>query len=62
MPIIEIERLDKTSSDAQAKAAVSACIAQEIRNGREPDQASAICFSMVRKKTGKALAPQEGAE
>ena len=62
MPIIEIERLDKTSSDAQAKAAVSACIAQEIRNGREPDQASAICFSMVRKKTGKVLAPQEGAE
>ena len=60
MPIIEIERLDKTSSDAQAKAAISSCIAQEIRNGREPDQASAICFSMVRKKTGKELTPQGG--
>ena len=58
MPIIEIERLDKTSSDAQAKAAISSCIAQEIRNGREPDQASAICFSMVRKKTGKELTPK----
>ena len=62
MPIIEIERLDKTSSDAQAKAAVSACIAQEIRNGREPDQAKAMCYNMVRDKTGKALAPQGGAE
>ena len=62
MPFIEIERLDKTSSDAQAKAAVSACIAQEIRNGREPDQAKAMCYNMVMDKTGKALAPQEGAE
>jgi len=62
MPIIEIERLDKTSSDAQVKSAISSCIAQEIRNGREPNQASAICFSMVREKMGKALAPQGGAE
>jgi len=60
MPIIEIERLDKASSDEQVKAAISSCIAQEIRNGREPDQASAICFSMVRKKTGKELTPQGG--
>ena len=62
MPIIEIERLDKASSDEQVKAAISSCIAQEIRNGREPDQAKAMCYSMVRDKTGKTLAPQEGAE
>ena len=62
MPIVEIERLEKTSSDAQVKAAISACIAQEIRNGREPDQAAAMCYSMVREKTGKGLAPEESAK
>ena len=60
MPIIEIEKLDRNSSLEQAKAAVSSCIATEIRNGREPDQASAMCHQMVRDKTGKELAPKQG--
>ena len=58
MPVPEVEALDKTSGDAQTKAAISACIATEIRAGRDPDQAKAMCYSMVREKTGKALEPQ----
>lgn len=60
MPVPEVEALDKTSGDTQRKAAISACIATEIRNGREPDQAKAMCFEMVRKKTGGEPAAPEG--
>jgi len=52
MPIQEIERLDKTSEEAQVKAAISACIAQEINAGRTPEQAKAMCHEMVRERTG----------
>ena len=52
MPIAEIERLDKTSGKAQIDAAISACIAQEVRNGREQEQAVAMCHQMARDKTG----------
>ena len=52
MPQPEIEKLDKTSSDAQRKAAISACIAREVRAGREQEQAVAMCHQMVRDKTG----------
>jgi hypothetical protein len=64
MPVPEVEALDKNSSDAQIKAARSACIATEIRSGRDPKQAEAMCYSMVDKKTGKNEAqpnPQGGA-
>lgn len=57
-PIIEVERLDKSSSDEQARAALSSCIATEIGNGRDPDQAKGMCYDMVREKTGKELAPK----
>ena len=60
MPIVEIERLDKASSDEQVKAAISSCIAQEVRAGREQSQAIAMCYSQAREKTGKELAPAEG--
>jgi len=56
MPVTEIDKLDKDSSDAQIKAAISACIAQEVRAGREQDQAVAMCHQMARDKTGKELA------
>lgn len=58
MPVPEIEALSKASADAQVSAAISACIAAEIRAGREPDQAKAMCYSMARDKTGKELAPK----
>ena len=58
MPIPEITRLTKDSGKAQIDAAISSCIATEVRAGREQDQAAAMCHSMVREKTGKALAPK----
>jgi len=60
MPVPEITRLSKDSSDAQVKAAISSCIATEVRSGREQDQAVAICHEMVRKQTGGRPAPPEG--
>ena len=50
-----VDRLTKKSSDAQIKAAISDCIATEIKSGREKDQAVAMCYEMSRKKTGKSL-------
>jgi len=50
MPIPEIERLERESTPEATSAAISACIATEIRNGRDPDQAKAMCHSMAREK------------
>ena len=60
MPVIEIQRLDRASSDEQVKAAISSCIANEVNAGRPQDQAIAMCHQMARDKTGKTLAPAEG--
>ena len=60
MPHPEIEALSKASGDAQAKAAVSACIAAEIRAGKTPEEAQGMCYGMVRDKTGKELPPKGG--
>ena len=59
MPIIEIERLSKDSDDTQAKAAISSCIKTEMDNGREQQQAIAMCYSMVEGKIERKL-PQGG--
>ena len=60
MPVIEIQRLDRASSDEQVKAAISSCIATEVNAGRPQDQAIAMCHQMARDKTDKTLAPAEG--
>jgi hypothetical protein len=52
MPVPEIEALSSNSGDAQVKAAISACIAQEVRAGREQQQAIAMCYSMAKERTG----------
>ena len=59
MPILEIERLDSTSSDAQKSAALSSCVAAEMQAGREQDQAVAMCHQMIADKTGGAKTPEE---
>ncbi len=59
MPIQEIEVLTKDSSDAQTKAAVSSCIATEVRAGMAQDQAIAACHGMARDK-GAPVAPEGG--
>ena len=61
MPQVEIERLEKGSSKAQISAAVSACIASEVRSGTDQQQAIAMCHSMAREKTGGKPPEKEGA-
>lgn len=60
MPIPAIDKLSKDSSDAQVKAAISDCIATEVRGGTEQEQAVAMCHQMARDKTGKELKPKGG--
>ena len=62
MPIPEIESLTKDSGQSQVQAAISSCIATEIRNGRDPEQAKAMCHEMARKKSGGEPASSEGSE
>lgn len=47
--------IDKQSSDEQIRKAIGACIRKMRREGRDPKQAVAICYSEARKKTGKQL-------
>lgn len=56
MPVPEIQRLSKGSSESQVKAAISACIQMMMNEGRPQDQAVAMCYSMISKKTGKEMA------
>jgi len=55
MPVQEIKRLSAASEKAQVDAAISACIAEEIRNGRDQEQASAMCYQMASDQTGQDL-------
>ena len=52
-----VDKLTKTSSGEQVKAAISDCIATEVKGGREQDQAVAMCHDMAREKTGKEPKP-----
>ena len=49
------EKLTKDSSPDAIKSAISSCISQMVDEGRKQEQAVAICHSMARKATGKAL-------
>ncbi len=58
MPQPEIEALQKDSGDGQISAAISTCIANEVRNGVPQNQAVAMCSSMARDRTGGRPAPK----
>lgn len=60
MPHPEIEKLTKASSSSQTKAAISACIATEVRGGRDQEQAIAMCMGMARDKGAPVAAPKGG--
>ena len=55
-----VDRLEKDSSGAATKAAISDCIAMEMRNGKEQQQAIAMCHSMARKKGAPVSQPKGG--
>jgi len=60
MPQPEIERLEKDSSPAATQAAISACIANEVRGGMDQQQAIAACHEMARKKGAPVPQPKGG--
>ncbi len=55
-----VDRLSSASEDQQVKAAISDCIATEVKAGTPQEQAIAMCNQMARGKTGKELAPKGG--
>lgn len=48
------ESLTPDSDDAAVKAAISASIAQCVREGGKQDQCVAMAYSMVAKSTGRS--------
>ena len=60
MPHPEIEALGKASKKGQTSAAISACIASEVRAGRDQQQAIAMCMGMAREKGASVPAPKGG--
>ena len=60
MPVVSIKKLSKDSGDEQVSAAISDCIATEVRGGMPQEQAVAACHQMARDKTGKELKPKGG--
>lgn len=57
----EVDKLTGNSSDAQARAAVSDCIAYHIRTeGLSQEEAAGKCYGMANEKLGREL-PQGGA-
>lgn len=68
MPVPAIEKLTPGSSKAQINAAISECIAAEVRAGRPQEQAVAMCRAMAQEKTSSKSnspapsAPPEGLE
>ena len=55
-----VDKLDKSSSEAQIKATISDCIATEVHAGKDQAQAVAMCHQMARDKTGKELGKKGG--
>lgn len=60
MPVPEIEKLDKSSSSSQSKAAMSACVQMMMNEGKPQDQAVAMCIEMVKSKMGGGQPPEGG--
>ncbi len=55
-----VDRLTKTSSDAQTKAAISDCIATKVNEGIPQDQAVASCHEQARGRGAPVAAPKGG--
>ncbi len=49
-----VDKLHSGSDEAQVKAAISDCIATEVRRGTPQDQAVAMCSQMAEAKLGRA--------
>ena len=60
MPVPEIKALNKASSAEQTRAAISSCIATEVKAGTPRDQAIAMCHKMARERGAPVAEPEGG--
>jgi len=49
----EPEKEIKSTPEEQVRAVMAACIAMEIRAGRNPDEAKAVCYERIKNKIAK---------
>ncbi len=54
----EIEMLQPNAPDAQRQAALTACVAEQVRAGRTPEEAREMCEAMIREQMGEGTEPR----
>jgi len=56
----EIDKMGAGASDPQRQAALSACVAEQVRAGRTPEEAREMCKAMIDEqlKGGEARLPE----
>ena len=47
----EPEKEIKSTPEQQVRAVMAACIAMEVRAGRDPDEAKAVCWERIKNRT-----------
>lgn len=56
----ESEKEIKSTPEGQLRAVMAACIAMEIRTGRNPDEAKAVCYERIKTRIVRVSHPREG--
>lgn len=56
----EPEKEIKSTPEGQLRAVMAACIATEIRAGRNPDEAKAVCYERIKNRIVRGSHPREG--
>jgi len=50
----------ESTPEGQVRAAMAACIAMEIRAGRDPEEAKDVCYERIKNRIVRGSHPQEG--
>ena len=56
----EPEKEIRSTPEGQVRAAMAACIAMEIRAGRDPDEAKLVCYERIKSRIVRGSHPREG--
>jgi len=56
----EPEKEIKSTPEQQVRAVMAACIATEIRAGRDPDEAVVVCYERIKSRIARGSHPREG--
>ena len=56
----EPEKEIKSTPEGQLRAVMAACIATEIRAGRNPEEAAAVCYERIKSRIVMGSHPREG--